>query len=139
MNITDVSALSRGARGEASSATTGNSGGTSTTPPNNTLNGNSFITLLTAQLQAQDPMNPMDPSQMVSELVSINSLQQLIEIQQDLSGGAIASTGSTGNASANILSLAQPQTQSQAVAPSPSYHDAVIQQNLFPAQSPASL
>jgi len=103
--------------------------------PSNTLNGNSFITLLTAQLQAQDPTNPMDPNQMVDELVSINSLQQLIQIQQDRSGGAPASS-TAGNASSAVMSMIQPQTQ--ATTPSPSYHDAVMQSKFFPAQSPAS-
>ncbi len=56
----------------------------STTDSNNQLGPNSFITLLTAQLQAQDPLNPMDPSQMVDQLTEINSLQQLIQIQSDL-------------------------------------------------------
>jgi flagellar basal-body rod modification protein FlgD len=56
----------------------------STSGSNNQLGPNSFITLLTAQLQAQDPMNPMDPSQMVDQLTGINSLQQLIQIQSDL-------------------------------------------------------
>lgn len=51
---------------------------------NNQLGPNSFITLLTAQLQAQDPLNPMDPSQMVDQLTQINSLQQLVQIQTDL-------------------------------------------------------
>ena len=122
-------------------ATTQSSGLTSnnanSNAPSNTLNGNSFITLLTAQLQAQDPTNPMDPNQMVDELVSINSLQQLIQIQQDLSGGAAASAGSASSAA---LSAIQPQTQAQTQTstPSPSYHDAVMQSKFFPAQSPAS-
>jgi flagellar hook assembly protein FlgD len=47
-------------------------------------NPNTFITLLTAQLKAQDPFNPMSPSEMVNQLTQINSLQQLIQIQQDL-------------------------------------------------------
>lgn len=50
----------------------------------NGLNPDSFITLLTAQLQAQDPLNPMDPSEMVDQLTQINSLQQLMQIQSDL-------------------------------------------------------
>jgi flagellar basal-body rod modification protein FlgD len=50
----------------------------------NQLNGNSFITLLTAQLKAQSPLNPMDPTQMVDQLAQINSLQQLIQIQSDM-------------------------------------------------------
>jgi flagellar basal-body rod modification protein FlgD len=57
---------------------------TSTSNSNNQLGPNSFITLLTAQLQAQDPLNPMDPSQMVDQLTQINSLQQLVQIQTDL-------------------------------------------------------
>jgi len=57
---------------------------TSTNSSGNQLNANSFITLLTAQLQAQSPLNPMDPTQMVDQLAQINSLQQLIQIQSDL-------------------------------------------------------
>jgi flagellar basal-body rod modification protein FlgD len=70
------------------------------------LNANSFLTLLTTQLQAQDPLNPMDPSQMVSELTQINSLQQLVQIQSDLqtilgtssttAQGSSAPSGNTG-------------------------------------------
>ena len=54
---------------------------TSTADSNSQLGPNSFITLLTAQLQSQDPLNPMDPTQMVNQLTQINSLQQLIQIQ----------------------------------------------------------
>ena len=61
-----------------------NSSSSSTANANNQLGPNSFITLLTAQLQAQDPLNPMDPTQMVNQLTQINSLQQLIQIQTDL-------------------------------------------------------
>src|SRR5712692_1627220 len=52
--------------------------------PSNELNANSFITLLTAQLQSQDPFNPIDPTQMVNQLTQINSLQELIQIRSDL-------------------------------------------------------
>jgi hypothetical protein len=48
------------------------------------LGPNAFITLLTAQLQAQNPLNPMDPNQMVSELTSMNTLQEIIQIRQDM-------------------------------------------------------
>ncbi len=78
-----------GATGSASSSSS------STASSSNELNANSFITLLTAQLQAQDPMDPMDPNQMMDELVSMNSLQQLIGIKQDLDNltGATAGNG----------------------------------------------
>ena len=76
-------------------ATTGSSSGSSTTSSPSELNANSFVTLLTAQLQAQDPLDPMDPNQMMGELVSLNSLQQLMAIKQDLDnlGGANPITG----------------------------------------------
>jgi flagellar basal-body rod modification protein FlgD len=48
------------------------------------LGPDAFITLLTAQLQAQDPLNPMDPNQMVNELTSMNTLQETIQIRQDM-------------------------------------------------------
>jgi flagellar basal-body rod modification protein FlgD len=94
---------------------------------NNTLGPDSFITLLTAQLQAQDPLSPMDPDQMVNELTSINSLQQIIQIRSDTdtlvsalgsgqgtsgsptNGGSTPSTGSIQSAAAkqNTNSISQ--------------------------------
>jgi flagellar basal-body rod modification protein FlgD len=66
------------------------------------LGPNAFITLLTAQLQAQDPLNPMDPNQMVNELTSMNTLQETIQIRQDMdslvaSTSVAAPTGGTGS------------------------------------------
>jgi flagellar basal-body rod modification protein FlgD len=60
------------------------------------LGPDAFITLLTAQLQAQDPLNPMDPNQMVTELTSMNTLQETIQIRQDLDTLAAASKASSG-------------------------------------------
>ena len=54
------------------------------TSPSGSVNKNDFLKLLIAQMKNQDPMNPMDPSQMVDQLTQINSLQQLIQIQSDL-------------------------------------------------------
>jgi len=65
------------------------------------LDPNSFITLLTAQLKAQDPLDPMDPDQMVSELTSMNTLQQTIQMRQDLDSllSAASPSGSTPSGS----------------------------------------
>ncbi len=41
-----------------------------------------FLTLLMAQLKTQDPLSPMDPNQMVTQLVQFNSLGQLMSIRQ---------------------------------------------------------
>ena|ERR1700690_3091676 len=132
MNISDVLALTNRTRAADTSTTggTSSSGSAPTAAPSNQLNANSFITLLTAQLQAQDPLSPMDPGQMMSELVSMNSLQELIAIRQDLEGGAVAPTGGSSNASSIGSTSVSP---GQTAGPSPSYHDAVFQQKLSPA------
>ena len=127
-----------------SSATSQSSGagqaGDTTPPPSNQLDANSFITLLTAQLQAQDPLDPMNPQEMVNELVSMNSLQQLIQIQQDLATIGGLSTGASGssNSAAATPAAQNAATIAPAPAPSPSYHDAVMQQRISTAPAAAS-
>jgi flagellar basal-body rod modification protein FlgD len=81
---------------QAASATTPSpTTGSTPAPASNLLGPNSFITLLTAQLQAQDPLNPMDPNQMVDELTNMNTLQQTIQMRQDLDALLAAATGKT--------------------------------------------
>jgi flagellar basal-body rod modification protein FlgD len=48
---------------------------TGTTNANTTLGENDFLTLLTTQLKNQDPLNPMDDTQSVSELAQFSALQ----------------------------------------------------------------
>ena len=57
------------------------------------LSSNAFITLLVAQIQGQDPLNPMDPTQFVTQLVQFNQLDQLMAINQTLASNAAGSTG----------------------------------------------
>src|ERR1700688_3794957 len=88
----------------STSSTTGAAGSTAPVTASNLLDPNSFITLLTTQLQAQDPTNPLDPDQMVNELMSMNTLQQTIQIQQDLAtlvsdASAVSGTGGAGTTS----------------------------------------
>jgi flagellar basal-body rod modification protein FlgD len=71
--------------GTSSTSGTSGSSSTSSTDSGNQLTGNDFITLLAAQLQAQDPLNPIDPTTFVTQLVQFNQLQQLIDINQTLS------------------------------------------------------
>lgn len=62
--------------------------------------GSTFLTLLTQELQNQDPTAPMDSTQMVAQMISLNQLSQLTSINQTLTtqlGGPItATTASTG-------------------------------------------
>ncbi len=72
--------------------------------PDFTSNFNTFLTLLTTQLQHQDPLNPTDTSQFTQQLVSFseveqqintnNNLQQLIQMQA--SSEAISATPLVG-------------------------------------------
>ena len=48
------------------------------------LGKNEFMQLLVAQLQAQDPLNPMDSSEFISQLAQFSSLEQLQGINDKL-------------------------------------------------------
>jgi flagellar basal-body rod modification protein FlgD len=50
-----------------------------------TLGESDFLTLLVAQLQQQDPLNPMDDSAYVAELAQFSSLEQLTNISSGIS------------------------------------------------------
>jgi flagellar basal-body rod modification protein FlgD len=60
-----------------------------------TSSSSDFLTLLVSELQNQDPTQPTDPNAYVQQLVGVNSLQQLIQINQDMGGSSTTSTGST--------------------------------------------
>ncbi|HUX60318.1 MAG TPA: flagellar hook capping FlgD N-terminal domain-containing protein [Ignavibacteriaceae bacterium] len=53
------------------------SSSTSSTTASNTLDKNSFMKLLIAQMQNQDPMSPMDGTQFAAQLAQFSSLEQL--------------------------------------------------------------
>ena len=48
------------------------------------LTSNQFLSLLTTQLQSQDPLNPTDPNQFTSEMVQYASLSQEIDTNTKL-------------------------------------------------------
>jgi flagellar basal-body rod modification protein FlgD len=90
----------------SSTATSGNGSQTSassSTTQSGTVNENMFLQLLVAQLQNQDPLNPPDGTQFVTELAQFQQLQQSINTGQDISAirsdieqymGISSSTGS---------------------------------------------
>jgi len=92
----------------AATSSTSSASSSAQNAASNVLGPNAFITLLTAQLQAQDPLNPLDPNQMVDELTSMNTLQETIQIRQDLDTLAAAAQsapgGSTGSAASGASS-----------------------------------
>ena len=71
----------------ATSATTAASTQTSsstTSATDNTLDYNSFLQLLVAQLQNQDPTNPQDPTAFVSQLASFSAVEQQVNTNSKL-------------------------------------------------------
>ena len=63
-----------------------------------TISANDFLTLLVTEMQNQDPTATTDPNEYINQLVNVNSLEQLIGINQTLSTdlGSPASTSSSG-------------------------------------------
>jgi len=83
---------------------------------------NSFLTLLTTQLQNQDPLNPMDNSQMTTQLAQINSLQGIQNLNTTLTSllssyntsQALQAAGAIGSqvlAKGNALTLSKGASQ----------------------------
>jgi flagellar basal-body rod modification protein FlgD len=60
------------------------------TPPGGALGKNQFLKLLIAQLQHQDPMNPMQGDQMAAQLAQFSSLEQLQQINATLNDQSTA-------------------------------------------------
>ena len=48
------------------------------------LNYNDFLTLLMAEMKNQDPTQPMDPSQMVSQLATVSEVGQAVQTNTTL-------------------------------------------------------
>ncbi len=77
--------------------------GTSTPPTNSSSTsmgsvnslGSTFLNLLVQELQNQDPTAPMDSTQMVGQMISLNQLDQLASINQTLTNQFPTAAGTT--------------------------------------------
>lgn len=70
--------------------------GTTSSSATTTITANDFLTLLVTELKNQDPTAQTDPNEYVNQLVNINSLEQLVAIDQNTT----PSTSTTSKASA---------------------------------------
>ncbi|WP_158944156.1 flagellar hook capping FlgD N-terminal domain-containing protein [Granulicella sp. S190] len=64
------------------------------------ITSSDFLTLLVSELQNQDPTQPTDPNQYITQLAQVNSLEQLISINQGigtLDGAVPPPSGSNGS------------------------------------------
>jgi len=89
-----------------SSANTTNSPGSSSASSAGSLTSEqTFLQLLVAQIQNQDPLNPTDSIQFVGQLVQYSELEQLMGINQ---GVQTLAGGSTTTAPANSANAPSP-------------------------------
>lgn len=79
-----------------------------------TISANDFLTLLVTEMQNQDPTADTDPNEYINQLVNVNSLEQLIQINQTLSSAA--PTPSSG--ASPVSGLVYSTNQADAHAPS---------------------
>jgi flagellar basal-body rod modification protein FlgD len=70
-------------------------GNGSTQNSSSTISSNDFLTLLVTEMKNQDPTASTDPNEYVNQLVSVNSLEQLIQINQTLGAAVSAGPGAT--------------------------------------------
>jgi flagellar basal-body rod modification protein FlgD len=82
------------ATSSVTSATSSNSSSGSTTSTSSTtsLSYDDFLTLLMAELKNQDPTQPMDGSQMVSQLATVSEVGQAVQTNTTLSSMLVSSS-----------------------------------------------
>lgn len=78
---------------------------TDATSAQQTLAGNfsTFLTLLTSQLQNQDPLSPMDSTQFTQQLVQFSQVEQQIKTNQNLEGLAAQYQAASAGAALSYL------------------------------------
>jgi flagellar basal-body rod modification protein FlgD len=120
-HITAAQALTGATATPTARSTAGtNTASTSSTTDtdSSTISANDFLTLLVTEMKNQDPTADTDPNEYINQLVNVNSLEQLISINQTLStdlGGSTASSSASANAS-RASGSAQAQTGSLSTA-----------------------
>lgn len=92
--------------------------------------GTTFMSLLAQELQNQDPTQPMDSTEMVGQMISLNQLDQVASINELLTNQLGSQTASP---SAGMHSATTPQA-AQALAPSGALSPAS-----YPSSKPSSL
>lgn len=92
-----ATATQSAAKANSSSNTTSSSSSSSSSTSASSLES-TFLNLLVTELKNQDPTSPVDATQMVSQMVSLEELDQLVSINQTLTNmksGTSSTTSST--------------------------------------------
>jgi len=103
-----ASAVSPLANSGADPTTSSNSQNSLTSP-----NESVFLNLLVAQIQNQDPLNPADSTQFVSQLAQFSELEQVIGIHNDTDSMLASMQGTAANGTTQTSSTDQTNGTSQ--------------------------
>ena len=82
----------------ATPAASASSAAASATAATQSLSYNDFLTLLMAEMKNQDPTQPMDPSQMVSQLATVSEVGQAVQTNTTLNSLLTATSAVAGRA-----------------------------------------
>jgi flagellar basal-body rod modification protein FlgD len=106
----------------AESGSSSNSGNSSSSSSSDSkISSTDFLTLLCTELKHQDPTSNADPNEYVNQLVNVNSLEQLIRINDTLTsklgGSSSNSSGSSASRDAvgGLTGPATPSAQTDAL------------------------
>jgi flagellar basal-body rod modification protein FlgD len=97
--MTAGQALTGNSANPLAASTAGTSSTSSAGSSSATISANDFLTLLVTEMQNQDPTAQTDPNEYINQLVQVNSLEQLIDINQNLSAVLGPATTPPGSSS----------------------------------------
>jgi flagellar basal-body rod modification protein FlgD len=106
MQLFGPSAITNTAQAQAQAASGSSSSGSSSASSVSSLTSEqTFLQLLVAQIQNQDPLNPTDSIQFVGQLVQYSELEQLMGINQGVQSlaGSTTTTPASGRASSDAV------------------------------------
>jgi flagellar basal-body rod modification protein FlgD len=92
---TASSSQTKSASAKANATTSANTNSSTSSSSSDGGLGSTFLSLLAQELQNQDPTAPVDATAMVGQMISLNQLQQLIDINQSLTSSTTTSTEAT--------------------------------------------
>jgi flagellar basal-body rod modification protein FlgD len=91
---------------DSTSGTSSSSSSDDSSSSSATISANDFLTLLVTEMQNQDPTADTDPNEYIDQLVQVNSLEQLIDINQTLSTALGSTSASSDTAASTQVSQA---------------------------------
>ena len=97
MNIQGIRPELLAATPTKTSPTSDSNSTTTTASTNGSISESAFMQLIATELQAQDPTQPLDPSQFMGQLVQFGTLNQVTSIYNLLASGANATTSTSTN------------------------------------------